>query len=93
MDLERTASAQLARKNPDRPLNTNAEFWSMVVLGSAGIPAELVSSLLACARMAGWSAHILEQKRQDKLIRPMSAYLGHPPRKLEEVAGFRPIDN
>src|SRR5690349_4195822 len=58
--LERAALDELAARKPDRPLHTNVEFWSAVILDRAGIPAELFTPIFACARTAGWSAHILE---------------------------------
>ena len=64
-----------ARK-PDRVLATNVEFWSAVVLDHADVPAELFTSMFTCARVAGWSAHILEQKREGRLIRPSAKYVG-----------------
>ena len=52
-----------AAQSPDRVLETNVEFWSAVVLDVAEIPPELAPAMFACSRTAGWSAHILEQKR------------------------------
>ena len=52
-----------AQAAPDRPLETNVEFWSAVVLDVADIPPQLAPAMFACSRTAGWSAHILEQKR------------------------------
>jgi citrate synthase len=80
--LERAALDELAVRKPDRPLHTNVEFWSAVILERAGIPAELFTPIFACARTAGWSAHILEQKRSGRLIRPSARYVGP-----EAVAG------
>ncbi len=83
--LEQAALAELQARRPDRVLATNVEFWSAVVLDMAEVPPDLFTSLFTCARVAGWSAHILEQKREAKLIRPTAKYVGHGPRKLSEV--------
>jgi citrate synthase len=81
-ELERAALAELRARKPDRVLATNVEFWSAVLLDLADVPAPLFTSLFACARMAGWSAHVLEQKREGRLIRPTARYVGPPPRAL-----------
>ncbi len=81
-ELERAALEELAARKPDRVLATNVEFWSAVILDFAQIPPSLFLPLFACARTAGWSAHILEQKRQGRLIRPTAAYVGPTPRPL-----------
>jgi citrate synthase len=83
--LESAALAELQERKPDRVLATNVEFWSAVVLDMADVPPELFTSLFTCARVAGWSAHILEQKREAKLIRPTARYVGHGPRSLDEL--------
>jgi citrate synthase len=85
--LEKAALAELHARKPDRVLATNVEFWSAVVLDLAEIPAELFTPMFTCARTAGWSAHILEQKREARLIRPSAKYVGEPPRPLSAVAG------
>src|SRR4051794_26185789 len=74
--LERAALEELAARKPDRVLATNVEYWAAVVLDRAGVPAELFTPLFACSRTAGWSAHILEQKRLGRLIRPTARYVG-----------------
>jgi citrate synthase len=81
-ELERAALAELKARKPDRVLATNVEFWSAVVLDLADVPAELFTSMFTCARVAGWSAHILEQKREGKLIRPSAKYVGPGPRPV-----------
>jgi citrate synthase len=83
--VEAAALAELAVRQPDRVLATNVEFWSAVVLDFAAVPPDLFTSLFACARVAGWSAHILEQKREGRLIRPTAKYIGPGPRAVEDV--------
>src|SRR6266498_827982 len=86
-ELERVALAALKEYKPDRPLETNVEFWSAVVLDVAGIPHELTPAMFACARVAGWSAHILEEKRTGRLIRPSARYVGPGGRPAAAVGG------
>ena len=83
--LEKAALAELHARRPDRVLATNVEFWSAVVLDLAEVPPDLFTPMFTCARVAGWSAHILEQKREAKLIRPTAKYVGHGPRSVAEV--------
>src|SRR5688572_29814516 len=83
--LERAALAELKARKPDRVLATNVEFWSAVVLDTADVPADLFTSMFTCARVAGWSAHILEQKREARLIRPTAKYVGPGPRPVDQV--------
>ncbi len=83
--LEAAALAELHARKPDRVLATNVEFWSAVVLDTAAVPADLFTSMFTCARVAGWSAHILEQKREARLIRPTAAYIGPGPRAVSSV--------
>jgi len=84
--LERAALEALRAKSPDRVLETNVEYWAAVVLDIAEIPPALAPAMFACARVAGWSAHILEQKRTGRLIRPGARYIGPPPRSVADVA-------
>ena len=84
--LERAALAELQARKPDRVLATNVEFWSAVVLDLAAVPPELFTSMFTCARVAGWSAHILEQKRESRLIRPTAKYVGPAPRAVAAAA-------
>jgi citrate synthase len=83
--LERAALAELKARRPDRVLATNVEFWSAVVLDTADVPATLFTSMFTCARVAGWSAHILEQKREGRLIRPSAKYVGPGPRPVSAI--------
>ncbi|HEY5336463.1 MAG TPA: citrate synthase 2 [Mycobacteriales bacterium] len=84
-ELENAAIAELTERYPDRPLRTNVEFWSAVVLDYAEVPASMFTSMFTCARTAGWSAHILEQKRLGKLIRPSARYVGPASRPVSDI--------
>jgi citrate synthase len=84
--LEDAASAELARANPDRPLAANVEFYSAPTLYALGIPADEFTCLFACSRMAGWTAHVLEQLADNRLIRPQATYAGRAP------AAYVPIE-
>ncbi len=86
--LEQEALAQLRERRPDRSLLTNIEYWSAVILDYAEVPASMFTSMFTCARIAGWSAHILEQKRTGRLIRPSARYVGPRPRRPQEVPGW-----
>ncbi len=83
--LEKAALAELEARRPDRVLATNVEFWSAVVLDFAHVPPELFTPMFTCARTAGWSAHIMEQKREGRLIRPTAKYVGPAPRPLSDL--------
>ena len=85
----RTGLAELRERRPDRVLETNVEFWAAIVLDFAEVPANMFTSMFTCARTAGWSAHILEQKRTGRLIRPSAKYSGPAPRKADEVEGWQ----
>ena len=89
--LEQAGLAELRARKPDRVLATNVEFWSAVVLDHAGVPPALFTPVFACARTGGWSAHILEQKGEGRLIRPTAAYVGAPGRPLSSVLGERAV--
>src|SRR2546421_496460 len=84
--LEAAALAELQARKPDRVLATNVEFWSAVVLDLAEVPPQLFTSMFTCARTAGWAAHILEQKREGRLIRPTAKYVGPGPRPVPAAA-------
>ena len=86
--LEQAALAELRERRPDRVLETNVEFWAAIVLDFAQVPAPMFTSMFTCARTGGWSAHILEQKRTGRLIRPSAVYTGPPPRPAAEVPGW-----
>jgi citrate synthase len=87
--FEKAALQLLAERRPDRVLATNVEFWAAIVLDFAEVPAHMFTAMFTCARTAGWSAHILEQKRTGRLIRPSARYIGPAHRAPEAVAGWR----
>src|SRR5256886_5496791 len=84
-ELEGAALAALQKRSPDRVLATNVEYYSAVVLDIAEIPPPLAPAMFACSRVAGWSAHILEQKRTGKLFRPSARYVGPGERSLSQL--------
>jgi citrate synthase len=88
--LEAAALAELQARKPDRVLATNVEFWSAVVLDFAQVPPELFTPLFSCARVGGWAAHIMEQKREGRLIRPTARYVGPGPRPATSLDGAGP---
>ena len=69
---ERIAELMLQKKG----LNANVDFYSATVYYSLGIPTDLFTPLFAIARTAGWTAHVLEQLADNRLIRPQSLYTG-----------------
>jgi len=85
--LEKAALAELRARRPDRVLETNVEFWAAIVLDFAGVPPHMFTSMFTCARTAGWAAHILEQKRTGRLVRPAARYIGPPTRSVRDVPG------
>jgi len=85
-ELEQVALAALQERHPERVLATNVEYYSAIVLDIAEIPPRLAPAMFACSRVAGWSAHILEQKRTGRLFRPSARYVGPATRSLQSVA-------
>jgi citrate synthase len=87
-ELERAALSALRERRPDRQIETNVEFWAAVVLDFAQVPAQMMPTMFTCARTAGWCAHILEQKRTGRLVRPSAQYVGPGPRSPRDVDGW-----
>jgi citrate synthase len=82
-ELEQVALRALQERHPERVLATNVEYYSAIVLDVAEIPPPLAPAMFGCSRVAGWSAHILEQKRTGRLFRPSARYIGPAPRSLQ----------
>jgi citrate synthase len=74
--VERDARRLLQEAHPERPIDVNVEFYSSLVLNAVGIPTDMFTAAFASARIAGWTAHILEQLADNRLIRPSSNYVG-----------------
>jgi len=77
--VERAAAKILHERKPERSLAANVEFYTAVLLDAVGLPREQFSATFAVSRIAGWSAHVLEQRRTGRLIRPASHYIGAMP--------------
>jgi citrate synthase len=78
---ERIAELMLKKKN----LHANVDFYSATVYYSLGIPTDLFTPIFAIARVSGWTAHILEQLADNRLIRPQSQYIGPTGLKVRPV--------
>jgi citrate synthase len=80
VEVERRVEAILAELKPGRELHTNVEFYAGVVMELCGLPREMFTPTFAAARAVGWSANILEQAAEPKIIRPVARYVGPDPR-------------
>ena len=78
-EVESCIRDALRKKNPNRPLETNVEFFTAILLDALAIPRQAFTPIFAVARAAGWTAHALEQRRTGRLIRPSSHYVGRVP--------------
>ncbi|GGU21892.1 citrate synthase/methylcitrate synthase [Streptomyces violascens] len=79
VEVERQVEAILAELKPGRELHTNVEFYAGVVMELCGLPREMFTPTFCAARVVGWSANILEQSADSKIIRPAARYVGPPP--------------
>jgi citrate synthase len=77
--VEREAERLLAERHPNRPLRANVEFYTAVLLDAVQVPRSLFTPMFAASRVAGWCAHIDEQRAVGRLIRPASTYVGPLP--------------
>jgi len=69
--------AQTAQKK--RSLRANLEFYKGVVYLALGLPKEFFTATFAAARIFGWSAHIVEQRKDNRIVRPSANYIGPAP--------------
>jgi citrate synthase len=74
--VEQAALDLLKRKKPDRPLETNVEFYTALLLEALGFPRDAFTCVFAMGRVTGWVAHAREQALGGRLIRPKSVYVG-----------------
>lgn len=87
LHVERTAIRLLEEYKPGRNLQTNVEFYTALLLHGIGLPTELFTPTFTVGRTAGWTAHCMEQRELDRIIRPQSTYTGPENRRwvpLEE---------
>jgi citrate synthase len=77
--IERTVVDVLAELKPGRNLYANVEFYAGVVMDHCGLPRPLFTPTFASSRVIGWSANILEQAADNRIIRPLARYVGPPP--------------
>ncbi|MFM8594239.1 MAG: citrate/2-methylcitrate synthase, partial [Chloroflexota bacterium] len=83
---EERALAMLEDRKPGRRLYTNVEFYSAAVLAAVGLPGDMFTPTFGVARTVGWTAHVLEQGANNRLIRPQSQFIGRTDKT------FVPID-
>ncbi|MFJ5225174.1 citrate/2-methylcitrate synthase [Streptomyces sp. NPDC088400] len=79
VQVEARVEAILAELKPGRELHTNVEFYAGVVMELCDLPRAMFTPTFAAARVVGWSANILEQAEDSKIIRPAARYVGPPP--------------
>ncbi|MER7641492.1 citrate synthase/methylcitrate synthase [Streptomyces sp. NPDC126522] len=76
VEVERQVEAILAELKPGRELHTNVEFYAGLVMELCGLPREMFTPTFAAARVVGWSANVVEQAEDPKIIRPVARYVG-----------------
>ncbi len=82
--VEAEARELLKKQHPERTIDTNVEFYSSLVLHAVGVPPELFTCTFASARSVGWTAHIIEQRQDNRLFRPEAEYKGRLDLKVQE---------
>ena len=87
--LEDAADKVLREQKPGKQIYANVEFYTAPTLSSLGIPADEFTCMFACGRIAGWTAHVLEQFAHNRLIRPQATYTGPAVHPYEPIATRR----
>jgi citrate synthase len=82
---EERALEMLHERKPDRRLYTNVEFYSAAVLSAVGLPGDMFTPTFAVSRVTGWTAHVLEQIANNRLIRPQSEFVGPTDKKFVAI--------
>ena len=82
IQVEAVALRILAEKHPERAIKTNVEYYAAPVLQGVGLTPDLFPATFSLARHAGWTAHVLEQAADNRLIRPDVRYIGPDERDL-----------
>ena len=70
----------------EKELFANADFFHASAYNSMGIPTKLFTPIFVCSRVSGWTAHVMEQRENNRIIRPSADYVGPEPRKVEPIA-------
>ena len=84
--VESSAVALLAAHRPGRELRTNVEYYAGVVMDLCGVPRSMFTPTFATSRIIGWTANVLEQAEDPKIIRPSARYVGPPaPRPIPPI--------
>jgi citrate synthase len=84
--LEGAANKVLQEEKPGKRIYANVDFYTAPLLADLGLPKDEFTCVFACSRVAGWSAHVLEQYAHNRLIRPQAAYVGPALHALEPLA-------
>jgi citrate synthase len=92
-EVKETAIRLLAERYPERNLKTNVEFYTALLLHGLGMSADLFTPTFAVSRVAGWIAHIFEQKQQSRIIRPQSDYIGVRDRRWIPLEQRQPMES
>lgn len=84
--VEAEVLAALAEHKPDQVLRTNVEWYAAVLMERVGLPRELFTPTFCLSRVVGWTAHVLEQSEDPRIVRPSATYVGPPvPRPVPDV--------